>query len=176
MNKIFIHFLGSKNILNTTQFGFCRGLETLDALNTFSEAIYNSLNKKQFLLSIFIAFTKAFDTVRQDISLKKIQCYEIRGTIHDWFRDYLSHRTQSTKEINSTSASLPIHDGVPQGSVLGPILFLLYINDTSTIFTNVKTILFADDSTLCITGENPTNMIHIANTDPQKFHKRCINN
>ena len=176
MKKSLINFLESKNILNPSQFGFRRGLNTFDALRTFSEEIYSSLDSKHSLLSIFIDFTKAFDTVRHDILLRKLHFYGIRGIIQDWFRDYLSQRSQSTKFYNSVSTSLPIQYGVPQGSVLGPILFLLYINDITSIFTNLKTVLFADDSTLYITGENPSDIIHTANVDLQIFHKWCLSN
>ncbi len=176
MKKFLLNFLESKNILHPNQFGFRHGLNTFDALRTFSYKIYTSLEKKHSLLNIFIDFTKAFDTVRHDILLRKLHHYGIRGIINDWFQDYLSNRTQSTKFDSSISASLPILYGVPQGSVLGPILFLLYVNDITQIFTELKTILFADDSTLYITGENTTNLIHTANTDLQIFHKWCISN
>ena len=176
MKKYLNNYLETKNILNSKQFGFRQGLNTFDALNTFNEEIYSSLDSQSSLLSIYVDFTKAFDTVRHDILLKKLNHYGIRGTIHDWFRDYLSHRTQSTKFLNSLSTPRPIHYGVPQGSVLGPILFLLYINDITHIFTNLKTILFADDSTLYITGDDPTTLIHTANDDLNIFYKWCTSN
>ena len=171
MKKFFINFLENKNILNPSQFGFRSGLNTFDTLKTFSEEIYSTLDIKHSLLSIFVDITKAFDTVRHDILLQKLYHYGIRGTIHDWFHNYSSHRTQSTKFHNCQSASLTIQYGAPQDSVLGPILFLLYINDITYIFTNLKSILFADDSILYIAGENLTDMIHSANTELQIFHK-----
>ena len=176
MKKFLVNYLENKNILNQRQFGFRNGLSTFDALKTFSEDIYSNLNKKHSVLSIYIDFTKAFDTVKHDILLQKLHYYGIRGNIHNWFKDYLSQRTQSTKFFNSISPSLPIQYGVPQGSVLGPILFLLYINDIAHIFTNLKTVLFADDSTLYVTGEHPINLIHKANTDLQIFYTWCLSN
>ena len=169
-------YLDSKAIINPQQFGFRQGMNTFDALSKFSDEIYSTLDAKDSYLSIYIDFTKAFDTVRQDILLNKLQYYGIRGNIHNWFRDYLTNRTQSVTLFNQFSPSKVIKYGVPQGSVLGPILFLLYINDLPNIFKNFKTILFADDSTLCLSGQNPVDMFHVANAELSTFHRWCLSN
>ena len=176
MKEFLLNYLTTKNIINSSQYGFRSGISTFDALSTFSEKIYSTLDSKQSLLSIFIDYTKAFDTVNHNILLKKLHYYGIRGIIHDWFRNYLFHRTQCTKVSQQISSPKTIHFGVPQGSVLGPILFLLYINDLPNIFTNSKTILFADDATLYISGENLNNMIHLANNDLEILHTWCQSN
>ena len=176
MKKYLINFLETKAVLNSNQFGFRRGFSTFDALNIFNEEIYTALDLQNSLLSIHIDFTKAFDTVRHDILLQKLNYYGVRGIINDWFRDYLLNRTQTIRFLDSTSTPRPIQYGVPQGSVLGPILFLVYINDISHIFTNLKTILFADDSTFYVIGKDPSAMIHTANIDLEVFYKWCLSN
>ena len=176
MKKNLLNYLDSKSVINNEQFGFRHGLNTFNALSTFTDKIYSALDAKQSLLSIYIDFSKAFDTVRHDILLKKLNYYGIRGIVLEWFRDYLTNRTQTVRLGNHYSTPKHIQYGVPQGSVLGPILFLLYINDLPYIFNNFKTILFADDSTLYLTGHDSTNMIHNANNDLNIFYEWCICN
>lgn len=119
--------------------------------------------KKTSLLSILIDLAQAFATVNHVILLQKLYHYGIRGTIHDWFKVICpAVQNSSCKFHYFVSPSLPVQWWVPQGSVLGPILFLWYINDISQILTNFKTIVVADDSAPYITGGKVTDVIHAA--------------
>ena len=171
MKEHLMNYLEKKNILNPSQFGFRRNCNTFQALNLFSSTIYSSLNDCLSVLSIFIDFAKAFDTVNHKILLDKMYHYGIRGPIHSWFKDYLTDRSQITTFNGSNSSCSKITLGVPQGSVLGPILFLIYINDISNIFSKAKTILFADDMTVYLTGPSPEELITTANLELQKLHQ-----
>lgn len=169
-------YLKKRDILNNRQFGFRSGLNTFDAINTFTSDLYTALNKNKSILSVFIDFSKAFDTVQSSILLDKMYHYGVRGCVHDWFRSYLNNRQQYTIFNNTSSSTKPVELGVPQGSILGPILFLIYINDISNISDTLHTILFADDATFYLIGENPTELINKTNIELQKFSNWCLAN
>lgn len=174
-NKL-VAYLDSKNILGRCQYGFRSGSSTYDALSMFSSHLYSSLNTKQSVLSIFVDFSKAFDTVNHMILLDKLYFYGIRGPLHSWFQDYLTNRSQCTIYDGHKSSTRNISTGVPQGSVLGPILFLIYINDITNIFTSANTILFADDMTLYFTDSNIETLFPQANQDLNKLYNWCLSN
>ena len=147
------------------QFGFRKEHSTALALNVLTEKIHKSFNEKQTTLGVFLDFSKAFDTVDHDILLQKLEVYGIRGLALSWFRSYLTDRLQFVSYDNVYSTRKRVTTGVPQGSVLGPLLFLLYINDMTNVCNDLFPIPFADDSNLFITGENINDLISIMNSE-----------
>ena len=156
-------FLCSKNILYENQFGFRKEHSTSHALNYSVSYIEEALNKQNHVLGIFLDLNKAFDTLDHNILLKKLYNYGIRGVAHNLLTSYLTDRTQYTSVLNENSETLFIKYGVPQGSVLGPLLFFIYINDICNVSDLAKFVLFADDSNIFIQSTCKTELYRFAN-------------
>ena len=143
-----LHYFSRNNLFNLSQFGFLAEKSTQDALLHFTERIYDNLHKKLSTLAIYVDFSKCFDTLNRKILIRKLEIYGIRGIPIELFKSYLDERYQAVKVNNVISEFKPINAGVPQGSVLGPILYLIYVNELPNISDQFSTCLFADDTTL----------------------------
>ncbi len=159
VSKIFEHivaerlnsFLKKYNVLYEYQFGFRAKHSTTLALLNAVDDIHDKLNNKNYVAGIFFDLSKAFDSIDHEILFKKLHHYGIRGKMYEWFKSYLSDRLQYTCVNGCNSTLLNNNYGVPQGSVLGPILFLIYINDIGSVHDLIyKPKLFADDTNLFV--------------------------
>ena len=149
-----IKFVEKLGLLDSAQYGFRSGSSTSHAILDILNTIQTNMDKKLFSCAIFIDLRKAFDTVNHDILLQKLYFYGIRGLIGSWFESYLSNRTQLTVVNECISEKEYSPCGVPQGSVLGPLLFLLYINDIVKASNKFNFFLFADDTNLLYAHKN----------------------
>ena len=138
--------------ISLVQFGVPKGRSTLQQLLVFLNFVHN--NHDQQVDIIYLDIKKAFDSIPHDKLLHKLYSCGIQGNLWKWFKSYLSGRTQHIRIKQSLSAPLPVLSGVPQGSILGPLLFIIYMNDLPSCVTVSKTLLFVNDTKIYNTVHN----------------------
>ena len=146
MRKQLVHHLESQNLMNITQHGFREGRSTLSQLLSYYDSILSMLEENHQVHSVYLDFSKAFDKVDHKILLTKVEGMGIQGKILKWLHTFLTTRTQRVKVGNQLSDEVKVRSGVPQGSVLGPLLFLIYMIDIGEDVKNSLLGSFADDT------------------------------
>ena len=170
-NKIFerklhndlVPFIEKNEILFANQFGFRKFHSTIDALIKMHDYIIHNRRKNKKIIGIFLDLSKAFDSIDNDILIQKLLVYGVRGPFNDLIKSYLSDRKCLTSVNLVQSSVATIKFGVPQGSILGPLLFSLYVNDIKTLSNNAEINLFADDTNLFCTGNSYAEVIRSCN-------------
>ena len=168
MFKRLMSFFDKHKILYQDQFGFRKKHSTEMAIISLTQKITEAIENKKFTIGIFLDLSKAFDTVDHSILLDKLEYYGIRGITLKWFKSYLSDRKQIVKFYEYRSSMKTISCGVPQGSVLGPLLFLLYVNDIHRSSTLLSFILFADDTNIFNSHSDINTLITTTNEELKK--------
>jgi len=169
-------YLNKNNIINNSQFGFRRGMGTDDALGELFKKIYNNINDSIHTTATFIDLTKAFDKVDHRILLHKLDRYGVKNKEKNWCGSFLKNRTISTKIDKTIGTPQIINWGVPQGSILGPVLFLIYINDIYEINLKGKIINYADDCVIINGSKNLKQLSQEASKDINNFNSWCNDN
>ena len=141
-----VEYLEDNNLISHTQHGFRKGRSCLTQLLQHYDEILNNLNQGYETDVLYLDYAKAFDKVDHNILLQKLRAYGISGQLYSWIKTFLTNRTQTVVVDGYHSVPRPVISGVPQGSVLGPILFIIYINDLHTVVKNCKAGSFADDT------------------------------
>ena len=169
-------FLEKCNVIYNYQFGFRKLHSTTLSLMKLTDYIKRSLDERKYVLSVLIDPTKAFDTMNHEILLNKLEYYGIRGHANDFFKSYLSNRRQYTV-VNGIKSKLKcVPCGVPQGSVLGPLFFLLYINDIYRAVGENGIRLFADNTSLSVCSPDLDELKRNAKIAFEKLYSWCTCN
>lgn len=168
-------FFESKGLLTECQYAFRKNSSTQHALLEQKEFILKNLETRLLTLGVFIDFSKAFDHINHALLLQKLGRYGIRGVALDLITSYLEHRSQLVV-IKTASQSLPVKAGVPQGSILGPLLFNIYINDIVLVDHHTKYVIYADDTTLLFTSNCAASLATTANVVLEKLYRWTTDN
>ena len=174
-NRVY-NYLEDNNHIYSFQFGFRKKHSTNHTLIEITESIRNALDNNNFACGVFIDLQKAFDTVNHSILINKLEYYGIRGIENTWFKSYLSNRKQFVSTLGYNSNICDIKHGVPQGSVLGPLLFLLYINDLHSAIKHSSIYHFADDTNLLNINMSPKKLQKQVNTDLKYLYQWLLAN
>ena len=159
LHKRMVKFCDKEKISTSTQYGFSSKRSCVDTISTVTDNIRTEIDRKSFGQICFIDLQKAFDTLDHIILLNKFEKYGFRGPIYHIVKSYLDNRWQFVTSDCSISSKQRIRTGVPQGSVLGPLLFLLYINDLHQVIKDSRIAMFADDTTVLNAGDKISPLI-----------------
>jgi hypothetical protein len=170
LKKQITKFFDNNNLFSKSQYGFRNNLSTTLAVNDLSEFVFSALENKEHVNATCFDLSKAFDCVTHHILLTKLGYYGFNQSSTDLLQSYLQNRQQFVAVNGMVSDNLSINCGVPQGSVLGPLLFLIYINNLPLALPKNKFTLFADDTTTCISNRSLMSLnIEIEHTQVQIF-------
>ena len=158
-------YFKAKKLFFDSQYGFRENHSTELAVIEFQDLIIKNIKNKLTSLGIFLDLSKAFDTLQHDILMDKLKHYGVRGQALKWFESYLSNRYQTVNISDCSSEKCNITCGVPQGSILGPLLFLIYLNDLPNVSNLAKFISFADDTTIVYSNPSIETLQTLANND-----------
>ena len=168
MYKRIIDFLNKRQLIYSKQFGFRSHYSTECAVLSIIDQVQLAIESHDYSCGIFLDFSKAFDTVNHQILLTKLDYYGIRGVVKDWLTSYLSNRTQFVSLGAVNSKTQTVSCGVPQGSVLGPLLFLIYVNDFHNCSNLLDFHLFADDANLFFQHSDINMLESLINSELEK--------
>ena len=174
-NRVYSH-CENNNILDNRQGGFRPMHSTCITTAQFLDDIYKAMNDNKVVIATYIDAMKAFDTVDHTILLKMAEIYGIKGRVLKWLKNYLSERYQCTIANNIISDKKLITCGVPQGSVCGPILFLIYINDIASVLAHCKVSLYADDTVIYIAHNDVPEAMELVQNDLDNLSEWCTRN
>ena len=163
-SQLYQYFV-TNNLLTRKQFGFRKGLSTVSALTSFADEVLLNMEQGKLCGAVVLDLIKAFDTVDHGILLRKLSEIGLCENSLQWFRSYITDRKQRTCCGNELSDELPVTHRVPQGSILGPLLFVIYINDLPSVLDASQASLYADDTVIYYYGSSSQELTDKLNQD-----------
>ena len=167
IHNMIVEFLNMHNIITPCQHGFISTKSIETASHYLLDSIYNDLDEGKYVMTLMFDLSRAFDTVNIEYMVTKLYNMGIRGNLLHWINSYMSNRKFLVKYADTMSDVKDVQMGVPQGSVLGPLLFTLYVNDLPTFITKGRVTMYADDTTITVSAEDPEelskNITHVYN-------------
>ena len=174
-NQLLNYFIRN-NLLTSSQYGFLPGLSTVDAVYSIVNGIYDAFDRGETPVGVFLDLKKAFDTIDRNKLLQKLKVYGIEGTELNWFRSYLSARRQLVAFRDETSTVQKVDYGVAQGSIVGPLLYVIYINDIVACSDKLQFTMYADDSSCSLSSPNLHDTIGCLNDELVKVSRWLTSN
>jgi hypothetical protein len=176
IHRQFYNFLENNKLLNDCQFGFRRNRSTKLAATLFCDKIRKEMDNGKLIGCVYLDLSKAFDTIGHGILLDKLPAYGVEGPELAWFTDYLLNRTQFVEMQNNCSRPSTITTGVPQGSILGPLMFIVFFNDLKESVKNSEIIKYADDTAILYADKDAQNIEDALNEDMNLIRDYCYHN
>lgn len=174
-NRIYFH-LEVNNLFTNCQFGYRENKSTELAITEFTQKVYDYLDRGKKVASLFFDLTAAFDSVNQKFLEVKLQALGISGNILKWSSSYLENRKILVSLNSETSNTVEMDIGVGQGSIIGPLLFLIFINDLPDYITEGEVFMYADDTSIIIHGETINEVENKTNRVIKEFEEWCYKN
>lgn len=176
VKKQLLDFCDKHQILVPNQSGFRQNHSCETAIVNICNDFVTEVDRGKYVLAVFLDFRRAFETIDRGFLLSKLEQLGLRNTVLKWFTSYLSDRTQIVKYKNAMSTVLAVNHGVPQGTILGPLLFLIYINDIVRVANVSRIELFADDTMLYVSGDNVDDLQRSLNRDLDLIYEWLCDN
>jgi len=171
VNERIVGFFTKHKLFYEGQYGFRQGRSTTDAILDLTGSILESFNKSQYTLGLFLDMSKAFDSINHNTLFRKLEYYGIRGTVLSWVKSYLLKRKIKVKFKSELSENYEMMYGTPQGSVLGPIMYIILANDLNKSLKFCRAVSFADDTTIFASGNNLKFLYKKVNADLMNLSK-----